>query len=113
LILGNGDVENLDQARQKAIETNAEGVMIGRGAFGKPWFFSGQTPPIGERLRALAEHAALFEQLLGDIKSFSIMKKHFKAYVTGFDGAKELREKLMETKNAGEVRATIEEFLSH
>ena len=39
------------------------------------------------------------------------MKKHFKAYVEGFPGAKELRVKLMEAKNAAEVEKNIEEFL--
>ena len=38
------------------------------------------------------------------------MKKHFKAYVTGFAGAKELRAKLMETKNAAEVEKIISNF---
>ena len=39
------------------------------------------------------------------------MKKHFKAYVEGFDGARELRMKLMETNNSAEVEKTIEDFL--
>ena len=54
----------------------------------------------------------MFEELLGDIKSFAIMKKHFKAYAEGFDGAKELRMQLMETNNASEVEKIIDGFLS-
>lgn len=65
-----------------------------------------------ERLQVMIEHAELFETLLGDIKSFAIMKKHFKAYVNGFDGAKELRMALMETKNAGEAKALVGTFLT-
>lgn len=64
-----------------------------------------------ERLMVMAEHAKLFEELLGDIKNFAIMKKHFKAYCTGFHGAKELRIKLMETKHADEVEEIISTFL--
>ena len=45
------------------------------------------------------------------IKNFEVMKKHFKSYLTGFEGAKELRIKLMETQNASEVRDLVEEFL--
>lgn len=67
---------------------------------------------VEERLTVMIEHAQLFETLLGDIKSFAIMKKHFKAYVHGFDGAKELRIALMETKNAQEVKALVEAFLT-
>lgn len=66
---------------------------------------------ISERLTVLVEHTKLFEELLGDIKSFSIMKKHYKAYCTGFQGAKELRMQLMEAKNAQEVETIIKSFL--
>lgn len=65
-----------------------------------------------EKLHVLVEHCELFEQLLGDIKSFSIMKKHFKAYINGFPGAKELRVELMEQGNSAQsVKRIIEAFL--
>ncbi len=112
LLIGNGDVSGMEDARQKAAETGVDGVMLGRAIFGRPWLFDeGKQPDLQERLRIACEHAALFEELLGDIKSFAIMKKHFKAYVEGFPGAKELRATLMETKNASEVREVIETFL--
>ncbi len=67
---------------------------------------------VTERLTVMKEHAVLFEQLLGDIKSFAIMKKHFKAYVTGFTGAKELRVRLMEeSRTAEDVSHIIDGFL--
>ena len=59
----------------------------------------------------LVEHTKLFEELLGDIKSFAIMKKHFKAYVEGFDGAKELRIRLMEATTAAQVERLVEEYI--
>lgn len=65
---------------------------------------------ISERLDALVEHTQLFETMLGDIKSFGIMKKHYKAYCTGFAGAKDLRMRLMETKNAAEVATLVRDF---
>lgn len=64
--------------------------------------------PIQDRLRVLVEHSELFEKLLGDVKHFAIMKKHFKAYVHGFRGSKELRVKLMEEGNtASAVREIV------
>ncbi|MBY0328837.1 tRNA-dihydrouridine synthase, partial [Patescibacteria group bacterium] len=67
---------------------------------------------IEERLKVMVEHTQLFEELLGDIKSFSIMKKHYKAYCTGFRGSKELRMRLMdEAKTAADVATIVEEFL--
>lgn len=66
---------------------------------------------IKEKLEVLVEHSRLFDKMLGDIKSFSILKKHYKAYCTGFNGAKELRIKLMESRNIVEVESHIKEFL--
>ncbi len=119
LILGNGDVETLEIANARVKESGIDGAMVGRGMFGNPWFFSGKLPDAREKLLKMVEHAKLFEQLYksdktkkgGKLKNFSVMKKHFKAYCVGFDGAKELRVKLMETENAAEVRKITEEFL--
>jgi tRNA-dihydrouridine synthase len=61
----------------------------------------------------MVEHTKLFENLLGEVKNFAVMKKHFKAYVNGFDGAKELRVELMETKSSKEVEKIIKDFLKN
>ncbi len=149
VVIGNGDVTSLADGKQKAVQTGADGVMVGRALFGNPWFFDAtrevvasipQKQPrwirntflkhvfgtskrtlaqsaakpitIEERLNVLVEHTKLFETMLGDIKSFAIMKKHYKAYCTGFRGAKELRMELMEAKDAAEVAAIVDRFLT-
>lgn len=115
IVLGNGDITSVTEGKQKAKETGADGVMVGRGIFGTPWFFDEEEfnrgKSLEERLKICIEHTKLFEERLGDIKSFAIMKKHYKAYVHGFDGAKELRMELMECKNSGEVEKKILGFL--
>ena len=147
-IIGNGDVISIEDGINKWRETGCDGVMVGRGIFGKPWFFSslkslrsssglrkinskfsrvlgggrtrGQTssktlinftPKLQDKLKVLVEHTKLFEKILGKVKNFNIMKKHYKAYVNGWDGAKELRVKLMESKNGKEVEKIIKEYL--
>ncbi|HVT74929.1 MAG TPA: tRNA-dihydrouridine synthase [Candidatus Paceibacterota bacterium] len=112
LIIGNGDVRDMADARAKAKEFGADGVMLGRAIFGNPWLFSGKTPTLEEKLSVMVEHTKLFEELLGGVKSFAVMKKHYKAYVNGFDGAKEFRMELMECDTAGEVAAKVEVFLT-
>jgi nifR3 family TIM-barrel protein len=115
LILGNGDVEDLTQARQRVSETGADGVMIGRGIFGNPWLFSGrkrQEIPLEERLRVMLEHTFLFQELYPNMKSFDFMKKHYKAYVNNFPGASEMRAQLFETKNADQVAAIVKEHFA-
>lgn len=107
LIIGNGDVRDLKDAKNKTKEFGADGIMFGRGIFGNPFLFSDHTPTLEEKLKALVFHTKLYEKLFGKIKSFARMKKHFKAYVHGFDNAKELRVKLMEAKNAREVEVII------
>ena len=113
LILGNGDVKNLAEARERVRETGCDGVMIGRGIFGNPWLFADGKNEVSleEKLRVMVEHTELYEQLFKDTKSFKLMKKHYKAYVHGFDGAKELRVALMNCYTATEVRQQVEEFM--
>lgn len=115
LIFGNGDVLNIDHGKKLAIQYGADGAMLGRAIFGNPWCFSGREQgsiSIEEKLNVMVEHTELFEKLCSQ-KSFAVMKKHYKAYVNGFDGAKELRMELMETKNAEEVRDIVTKFLAN
>ncbi len=112
LLIGNGDVESIEDAKERAYKYDCDGVMIGRGIFGNPWFFSEHIPTHIEKLNALVEHTKLFEELLGKHSNFAVMKKHFKAYVNGFDGAVELRTKLMNTNSAKEIEKIIKNYLS-
>lgn len=114
LIFGNGDVVDTADANVKVKETGCDGVMLGRAIFGNPWLFSKTVSrdevSIPDRLKVLVEHTKLFEELLPH-KNFSVMKKHYKAYVSGWDGAKELRMKLMDAKDATEVGEIISEYI--
>jgi len=130
LLIGNGDAKDLEDAEDKAAKYGCDGVMIGRGVFGTPWFFKelkyfedgrfqsktgvmSKNISIPEKLKILIEHVQIFDKelLKPKYKNFATMKKHFKAYVNGFDGAKELRVKLMETENAKQVEKIINDFL--
>lgn len=113
LIIGNGDVKDLADAESKARETGADGIMLGRAIFGNPWLFDRNKKEISitEKLDVLTEHTKLFEKFFHNKKNSSIMKKHYKAYVNGFDGAKELRVELMEAESAAEVESIVNKFL--
>ena len=58
----------------------------------------------------MIEHSFLFEKIFAEIKNFNIMKKHYKAYVSGFDGAKELRVKLMAARDAADAARIVALF---
>lgn len=140
LVIGNGDVLSRADALLKAETYGVDGVMVGRALFGNPWFFHPtrclpfqlhtlpthgvdretiispqvvdalEVVSVEERLEVLLEHAHLFAELLPH-KSFAVMKKHFKAYVTGFPGAVELRAELMKTNAASELEPLVHAFL--
>lgn len=118
-VLGNGDVQTMQEAFDKVAAYGVDGVMVGRGMFGNPWFFRDmqsirkgervvpQEIELQEKMRVMVEHSALFEELFKEAKRFDVMKKHYKAYIHGFDGARELRMKLMAAGNTDDVRATL------
>jgi tRNA-dihydrouridine synthase len=114
LIIGNGDIKTRKEGLIRIQETGCDGVMIGRGAFGNPWLFRDENYKlsISEKLRVMLEHAYLFKKWLPE-KHFPIMRKHFKAYASGFDGAGELRAKLMEAKNLEETKSIVNEYLQN
>ncbi len=110
LLIGNGDVQDLDDARARVSESGCDGAMIGRGMFGNPWVFAGrksEDTPLAEKLAALLELAHGFEKL-SPPKHFAILKKHIKAFVTGFDGAAELRAKFMDANSAHDMEKIID-----
>lgn len=112
LVLGNGDVRSLDELAVHATAAGVDGVMVGRGILGNPWFFSGHIPSVAQRLEAIGAHARLFEEMFSGIKPFAHLRKHLHAYATGFPGAKELRMRLMLVKNADDVARSIEAWTS-
>lgn len=125
LIIGNGDVRDIADARSKVEETGADGVMLGRAIFGNPWLFDEvkKIVTVEEKLRAALEHTQLFEEVWGPstssdevlrtgaTKSFALMKKHYQAYVNNFPQAKELRAEMMACHDAAAVEQVIRGFL--
>lgn len=114
LLIGNGDVQDLEDARAKVSESGCDGVMLGRAMFGNPWVFASrknEDTPLAEKLAALIELANYFEKLTPR-KNFSILKKHIKAFVTGFDDAAQFRTKLMKVETASDLAAVIAGYVS-
>jgi len=111
-ILGNGDVESLDEAIQKCEQYGVDGVLIGRAAEGNPAVFVKKSPELrDQRLKWAIEHAQKFEEIFG-IGNFMPMRKHLAWYCKGFDGAVELRSRLMLMNSAEEVEGVIHSFLN-
>lgn len=105
LIVGNGDVKDLRDAREKAAATKADGVMLGRAVFGNPWLFSDREsePTRKEKITELVRHIELFQQHMSGFKNDAVMKRHFKAYITGWDHASDLRAALMDAPSLNDA----------
>jgi tRNA-dihydrouridine synthase len=129
LILGNGDVQDLQDVFRRVRETGVDGVLIGRGAQGDPWLFrnkdgvkqalraSAQFPSVDpsisleERFAVIVEHCEHFERLCGRSR-FMAMRKHLTWYCRNFRGAAEMRARMTRANSADEVRRCLAEFLS-
>jgi nifR3 family TIM-barrel protein len=109
-ILGNGDVDSIDQAKARVDQYCVDGVLIGRGAEGNPGVFLDPSTTVGmtdkeQRLAWMVEHAKIFEEIFPE--NFMPMRKHLAWYCKGFEGAVEMRGKLMQTNSSEEVEEIV------
>lgn len=112
-IIGNGDVLTLDDAKDRIKEAGCDGIMIGRGALQNPWVFCGRSHEdvlITERLELMRLHLDLFEKEWHEIKSYQLLKKYFKVYLSNFEGAAELRQECMLTENYRQARDLLDAY---
>lgn len=102
LVIGNGDVKDMQNARDKAAKYGCDGVMIGRAIFGAPWLFTDtQEATPAMRVQALQKLAQYFGELR-PAKSVHLLKKHVKVFITGWPEASGLRSALMEANTLDE-----------
>lgn len=110
VIIGNGDVENYSKVQEIHAKYSLDGVMIGRGIFKNIDAFSKKTEQLitpNEKINICKNHIKLFEETWGNSKKYDILKKYYKIYINGFEGAKELRVKLMNTTSPKEALEII------
>lgn len=118
ILVGNGDVLSREQGLQLAEQYGVDGIMVGRGIFQDPYLFgkSGawDKVPKPERLQLFRKHVALFDETWGEHSGRSILtlNKFCKVYISGFDGAKELRDELMRAGAASELLKIIDRELA-
>ena len=120
-IIGNGGVRNAEDAKEMLEKTNCDGVMIGRGALGNPWIFKScqgsdpwqaqedYKPSYRETVEVTLKHMRMNVEEFGGKKGLLEMRKHYGWYFKGFDGASELRKKLVLAKDVEEVRSILKE----
>jgi nifR3 family TIM-barrel protein len=105
-LLGNGDVKTRTMAFERIKQYGVDGVLIGRAAIGNPWIFKGEDPTVATRFQAAIDHCRIFEKMTPDLHFLSL-RKHLAWYAKGFEGASEVRGKLMQVTNADQVEEIV------
>lgn len=117
LIVGNGDVFSQAEIHEKHQQHGVDGVMIGRGVFQNPFIFQSDGREFGvlpstEKIRFLQHHMQIFDAFWRGQKPYAVLKKYFKIAISNFDGASDLRAKLMETNSSQEGLQILSRFVS-
>ena len=107
-IIGNGDVLTKQQGIELADRYGLDGVMVGRGIFQDPFMFADDSPwermTKEQKIALYRKHVELFAKTWKDgERRIHTLNKFCKIYINGFDGAKELREKLMSANSTDEL----------
>lgn len=111
IILGNGDVKSLDEAKEKIKTYGVDGVLVGRASFGNPWIFKNEVVDLPKKLHVALEHAKAFQELTPNLHFLSL-RKHLAWYCKGFEGASEVRVKLLQVNNAQDIKNILQPFLT-
>jgi tRNA-dihydrouridine synthase B len=120
-VIANGDIETLEDAREALTLSGADGVMVGRGAYGRPWFVAqvihylrtGERlpdPPLGVQLATVIEHYEVMLSHYGVAVGRRVARKHIGWYSKGLPGSAEFRATINRSEEPAEVMAMIRRF---
>jgi tRNA-dihydrouridine synthase B len=123
-VIGNGDIATAQDALEKI--GNLDGVMIGRGTFGNPWLMADVVRALREKADGtletaaprtfrdkvpfILEHCELAVRIKGERTGMLEMRRHLSSYVKGFDGASELRAKLVVNETLDGAKELLKPF---
>ena len=118
-IIGNGDVDSGEKAREMFDRYGVDAVMIGRATYGRPWIFrevrhyldTGEVlpqPSVVERVAIAKEHLAKSIEVKGERVGVLEMRRHLSNYFKGLPNFKDTRMKLVTESNPEQLFATID-----
>jgi len=113
-VIANGDIKDYAKAQEVLKYTGAAGVMIGRGAIGKPWIFH-QIATNSEDISTQLKKKIILQHYDGMVNHYGeygavMFRKFCHKYSKGYNGANEFRQKVNFITDTNEMRETIEQF---
>lgn len=121
-VIVNGDIKSLNDVQSALKESGADGVMIGRGTYGKPWlinqainFLSGNKvsePTASERLSIILKHYDSILEYYGSDTGIKMARKHIGWYSSGLQNSSEFRVRVNNIIDSTEVKENIIDFFS-
>ena len=122
-VIVNGDILSLDDAVRALAASGTDGVMVGRGCYGRPWFLrqvihflrTGERlsePPLSEQLCTLLEHYRDMLAHYGSESGMRVARKHIGWYSKGLPGSGEFRAAINRIANPAAVIEAIRAFYS-
>jgi tRNA-dihydrouridine synthase B len=110
-VAGNGDVFTYSDGLRMMDETGCDVVLVGRGALGNPWIFTGtdERPSSRELMEVMLRHLNDEAELKGEHVAVLEMRKHVGWYLKGREGAAAMRQKVNCIKDIDELREVIEQ----
>jgi tRNA-dihydrouridine synthase B len=120
-VVANGDICTIDDAAKALEQSGADGIMIGRGAYGRPWLLgqimhwwqSGEKrapPSFDEQYRLVVEHYTMMLDHYGEDVGVKIARKHLGWYTKGMHGSAEFRNMVNFVDDAQQVLADLAAF---
>ena len=111
VVLGNGDIQSFNEAIEKANKFELDGVLIGRGALGKPWIFTEEQieRDPDDLFKVILEHSKRHELVLGN--NILPLRKHLAWYIKSMEGASKLRSELVQVNNYDEIKEIFDKYL--
>jgi tRNA-dihydrouridine synthase B len=120
-VIVNGDICSPEDARSALAQSGADGVMIGRGAYGRPWLLRGvmdalagrpvrAEPSLDEQFATIVEHYEGMLSLYGNEVGVNIARKHIGWYTRGLHGSAEFRNRVNQIADPGVVKAMLADF---
>ncbi|MCK7547509.1 MAG: tRNA dihydrouridine synthase DusB [Marinobacter sp.] len=122
-VFANGDITSPEKARQVLMHTGADGLLIGRGAQGRPWIFreilhyleTGEhlpEPDLDEVEALLTEHLTELHRFYGELMGVRIARKHVGWYLQSHDRSKQFRKRFNAIDDALEQKDSIEQYFA-